>query len=41
MFDIGRVLLGAAETSDLGDDLDGLDAESTVKKYVEGEAKGF
>ncbi|MCJ1247883.1 hypothetical protein MMC30_005098 [Trapelia coarctata] len=38
----GRALLvGAAETVDLGDDHEGLDAGPVVKAYVEGEAKGF
>lgn len=38
----GRALLvGAAETTDLGDDGEGLDAGPAMKAYVGGEAKGF
>ena len=39
---IGRALaIGAAETFDLRDDLEGLNAGITMKEYLEGEAKDF
>lgn len=42
MNSIGRALaVGAVDTFDLGDDLEGLNAGPTMKSYLEGEAKGF
>lgn len=38
----GRAIaIGAAETFDLRDDIEGLNAAITMKKYLEGEAKDF
>ncbi len=39
---IGRALgVGAAETFDLRDDIEGLNAGIVMKEYLEGEAKDF
>ncbi len=39
---LGRALgIGAAQTFDLGDDLEGLNAGLAMKAFLEGEAKGF
>ena len=39
---IGRALaIGAKETFDLRDDLEGLNAGIMMKEYMEAEAKGF
>lgn len=39
---LGRALaIGAAETFDLRDDVEGLDAGIMMKEYLQGEAKDF
>ena len=39
---LGRALaIGAAETFDLRDDIEGLNAGIMMKQYLEGEAKDF